>query len=62
MRSERPNDEFEQVKSLEVHIRVLVLEQLAKQDLHGLHLVSGCCRRDYRHLFLNDLLDLNNSL
>ena len=44
MRSERSNDEFEQVKSLEVHIRVLVLEQLAKQDLHGLHLVSGCCR------------------
>ena len=62
VRSKRSYNEFEQVKSLEVHICVLVLEQLTKQDLHGLNLVSGCRRRDYRHLLLNDLLDLNDSL
>ena len=60
--SERSHNEFEQIKSLEVHIGILIFKELAKQDLHGLNLVSGCCRGYDCHLLLNDLLDLNNSL
>ena len=62
MRRQRPYDELKQIECLEIHVSVLVAEQLSQKKLERFDKITCSGRRDRRQLLLNELLDLYDSL